>query len=382
MQYDVFISYSRKDTPIAEKICKALDDANITYFIDKQGIGGGLEFPKVIANAILESRLFLFLASENSYTSKFTNSEITFAFNKKPKETIVPYIIDNSSLPIDLEFVFSSINFRTLKDHPITPILINDIVHLLDETYVDSTTTSSSLCTRSKFKYLINSTLIILVTIEFLLIVIKGYDKVGAFYYHTYDYFFIIFAILCSTLTITGYINPRKLQLKNRAHVTLLYLLPTFASFALIAYMEKHSLPPYHISDSDSIHDVYPVIPKDTVMQNDVKIITDTIKKDNHEPKTDSVNSNNLGNTQSAPQLSNEASLALALKSSGSVQEQLLLKLAQRGYPKAFIPLAKYYLSNPLTHNKADRWANKAKKQYPKEANQIINYLKDSGYYD
>lgn len=60
MQYDVFISYSRKDTPIAEKICKALDDANITYFIDRQGIGGGLEFPKVIANAILESRLFLF----------------------------------------------------------------------------------------------------------------------------------------------------------------------------------------------------------------------------------------------------------------------------------------------------------------------------------
>ena len=92
MQYDVFISYSRKDTPIAEKICKALDDANITYFIDRQGIGGGLEFPKVIANAILESRLFLFLASENSYTSKFTSSEITFAFNKKPKETIVPYI--------------------------------------------------------------------------------------------------------------------------------------------------------------------------------------------------------------------------------------------------------------------------------------------------
>ena len=375
MQYDVFISYSRKDTPIAVKICKALDDANITYFIDRQGIGGGLEFPKVIANAILESRLFLFLASENSYTSKFTSSEITFAFNKKPKETIVPYIIDNSSLPIDLEFVFSSINFRTLKDHPITPILINDIIHLLDETNVDRTTANSSLCTRSKFKYLINSMLIILVTIEFVLIAIKGYDKVGALYYHTYDYFFITFAILCSILTITGYVNPRKLQLKNRAHVTLLYLLPTFASFALIAYMEKYSLPSYHISD----YNVYPVIQKDTVMKNDAKIITNTIiKKGNIEPKTDLVNSN----TQSTPQLSNEASLALALKSSGSEKEKLLLKLAQKGYSKAFIPLAKYYLSNPLTHNKADKWANKAKKQYTEEANDIIKCLKEYGYYD
>lgn len=65
-------------------------------------------------------------------------------------------------------------------------------------------------------------------------------------------------------------------------------------------------------------------------MQNEAKIITDEIKKDIHEPKTNSVNSNNLKNTQSTPQLSNEASLALALKSSGSEQEQLLLKLAQK----------------------------------------------------
>lgn len=387
MQYDVFISYSRKDTPIAEKICKALDDANITYFIDRQGISGGLEFPKVIANAILESRLFLFLASENSYTSKFTNSEITFAFNKKPKETIVPYIIDNSSLPIDLEFVFSSINFRTLKDHPITPILINDIIHLLGETHTDTTTIDSSLCVKRTFKYLINSALIILVAIEFLLIVIKGYDELRVFY-KTYDYFFIIFAMLCLVLTIIGYTNPEKLQLKSRIHVTLLYLLPTFASFTLNGNLEENphdvveELSHYHISDSIQSHNINPIIQKDSIMQNEVKVSTEVSKKNPHELKTNSINTNNLCNTQPVPQLSDEASFALALKSSGSTQEQLLLKLAQKGYSKAFIPLAKYYLSNPSTHDKADEWANKAKKKYSKEANQIINYLKDSGYYD
>ena len=41
-KYDVFISYSRKDTEIAERICAALQNNGITYFIDRQGIGGGM----------------------------------------------------------------------------------------------------------------------------------------------------------------------------------------------------------------------------------------------------------------------------------------------------------------------------------------------------
>ena len=60
--YDVFISYSRKDTNVANRICKAFDDAGITYFIDRQGIGGAYEFPAVLAEAIMSSKIFLYLA--------------------------------------------------------------------------------------------------------------------------------------------------------------------------------------------------------------------------------------------------------------------------------------------------------------------------------
>ena len=88
MQYDVFISYSRKDTEIANRVCEAFDKVGITYFIDRQGIGGGFEFPAVLAEAILNSHIFLFLASKNSYESKCTQAEITFAFNKKDKACI------------------------------------------------------------------------------------------------------------------------------------------------------------------------------------------------------------------------------------------------------------------------------------------------------
>ena len=131
MKYDVFISYSRKDTAIANRICEALDRAHISYFIDRQGIAGGFEFPTVLANAILESRIILYLASENSYASKFTNAELTFAFNEKPKNSILPYIIDGSELPSELRFVFSSINWRTMRDYPIETALIADLKTLL-----------------------------------------------------------------------------------------------------------------------------------------------------------------------------------------------------------------------------------------------------------
>ena len=131
MAYDVFISYSRKDTAIADKICKTFDSVGITYFIDRQGIGGGFEFPEVLANAILDSKIVLYLASENSYKSKFTNSELIFAFNEKPKNSILPYIIDGSNMPRGLRFVFSSINWRTKETHPIETVLLKDILLLL-----------------------------------------------------------------------------------------------------------------------------------------------------------------------------------------------------------------------------------------------------------
>lgn len=129
--YDVFISYSRKDADIANRICKAFDDAGITYFIDRQGIGGAYDFPEVLAEAIISSKIVLYLASNNSYASKFTQSEITFAFNRKSKGSILPYIIDNSSMPISLELVFSSINWRNMKEHPIETVLVDDLLRLL-----------------------------------------------------------------------------------------------------------------------------------------------------------------------------------------------------------------------------------------------------------
>lgn len=130
-KYDVFISYSRKDTAVADEITRAFEKEGISYFIDRKGIRGGMEFPMVLAKAIRESKVFLFLASENSYVSKFTQNEIVYAFNKKQKQDIIPYIIDGSELPEELEFTFSAINWRVIEQHPIETVLVDDILYRL-----------------------------------------------------------------------------------------------------------------------------------------------------------------------------------------------------------------------------------------------------------
>ena len=131
MAHEVFISYSRKDMAVADRICEAFDKAGISYFIDRQGISGGFEFPEVLASAIIECKVVLYLASHNSYASKFTNSELTFAFNEKSKNSVLPYIIDGSTMPPALRFVFAGVNWRNIKDHPIETTLVADILRML-----------------------------------------------------------------------------------------------------------------------------------------------------------------------------------------------------------------------------------------------------------
>jgi len=128
MAYDVFISYSRKDSKIAEEICSALSAAGLTYFIDREGIAAGQNFPQVLAEAVDASTVFLFLASRNSFQSRFTRGEVTYAFNHKHSGAIIPYIIDGSqTMPPDLELMLGNFNWRRRELCPVTPGLVEDI---------------------------------------------------------------------------------------------------------------------------------------------------------------------------------------------------------------------------------------------------------------
>lgn len=111
--YDVFISYSRKDAKIADKICKALDARGVKYFIDRKGVYSGGQFLQVLAESILSSKLLLLLCSRNSYDSEYTQKEINFAIQHKL--TIIPYIIDDSTMPSLYQLACANLNQREMK---------------------------------------------------------------------------------------------------------------------------------------------------------------------------------------------------------------------------------------------------------------------------
>ena len=133
MSYDVFISYSRKDTATADKILAALESAGFRCFIDRVGISGGADFPAVLSDAIINSKLILLLASQNSYKSEYTQKELVFTVNNKGSQYLFPLIIDGSALPKNLEFMLSNINWRMLsEDYTIEHELVEDIRNRLE----------------------------------------------------------------------------------------------------------------------------------------------------------------------------------------------------------------------------------------------------------
>ncbi len=249
-KYDVFISYSRKDTAVADAIIAAFEDAGITYFIDRQGIGGGIEFPAVLSKAIRESTVFLFLASKNSYQSKFTQSEIVYAFNKKQKQDIIPYIIDGSKMPEELEFTFSAINWRNIKEHPIETTLVNDVLLKIGKTRnkSDNTDSDGTFVAKGETKGdgVVHGFKFTGKTLAYIILSLAIISVLGAIivskefildHYNTLENVLCIMILASFLLTLIGYIRPASVCLASRKVVSQFYLssmLVFFFAFSII----------------------------------------------------------------------------------------------------------------------------------------------------
>lgn len=119
IQYDVFISYSRKDYVDEDKhiipgnavseIKELLKDNNISYWFDEEGINHGDAFAEKIATNIEKSLMVLFLSSSNANQSKWTNKEISTAtqWNKH----ILPVRLDDSAYNKSVMFYISDLDF-------------------------------------------------------------------------------------------------------------------------------------------------------------------------------------------------------------------------------------------------------------------------------
>jgi len=98
-KYDVFISYSRRDYSIADRIVSAFNTGNISYYRDQQSFDYSSNYLQSIIKIIDSCRVFLCVLSENAYSSEYVIKELEYALHGKGDSIVFPVIVDNSQLP-------------------------------------------------------------------------------------------------------------------------------------------------------------------------------------------------------------------------------------------------------------------------------------------
>lgn len=126
MPQDVFISYARKDYEDEEhhlipdnavsKIKELLNQNNISFWFDEDGIYSGDEFAPVIAKNIRDSEVFIFVSSANSNISEYTTGEIATA--KLYKKKIIPLRVDNSEYNPSVILYLAALDYLDYYKNP------------------------------------------------------------------------------------------------------------------------------------------------------------------------------------------------------------------------------------------------------------------------
>ena len=120
----VFISYAKKDyiAPdggaipgnCIDQVIHALQEAGITYWLDREQLAGGETYAERIARNIKECDVFLFLSSEAANASEWTRREIGTAVTQGKR--IIPVRLDNSPYDDAVNLYLSSIQYIDAKE--------------------------------------------------------------------------------------------------------------------------------------------------------------------------------------------------------------------------------------------------------------------------
>lgn len=135
--YDVFISYSRRDSEQVHKIADRLSQEGYNIWIDKDGIETGDAFKSVIVKAIKKSKLFLFFSSKTANESPWTVKEVNTAVYLK--KIIIPIKLDSADYNDSILFDLVGLDYISYNDDPSKSMreLLKSIKKKLGDTGVD-----------------------------------------------------------------------------------------------------------------------------------------------------------------------------------------------------------------------------------------------------
>lgn len=114
MKHQVFISYSRRDEQSVESIKAILDENQIPYWIDKEGIFSGENYKEVIVDAIEVAKVVIFVSSANSNASINVIRELGYAVQQR--KTIIPVLLDDAQYAKSIRLDIADIDQIEFKD--------------------------------------------------------------------------------------------------------------------------------------------------------------------------------------------------------------------------------------------------------------------------
>ena len=114
MEYDIFVSYSRKDSAVVQSVVDRLKAEGYCCWMDVTGIESSDEFKRVLVKAIRHSKVVLFFSSANSNNTEWTVKEINIAVQmKKP---IIPVRLDDAPYDDSILFDLSGLDYIPCQD--------------------------------------------------------------------------------------------------------------------------------------------------------------------------------------------------------------------------------------------------------------------------
>ncbi|MBI1279437.1 MAG: TIR domain-containing protein [Anaerolineaceae bacterium] len=121
MKNDVFISYSSKDRPFAQKLAKALEQQGISVWIDRDDIRAGIKWSSAIQEGLDLSSVIIVIISHDSMSSKNVEDEWQYFLDKR--KPIVPILHSRAD---NIHFQLMRIQYIDFVNNP-----FEDAVQLL-----------------------------------------------------------------------------------------------------------------------------------------------------------------------------------------------------------------------------------------------------------
>jgi hypothetical protein len=129
----LFISYSRIDTALVDKIVEHLKKEKLSIWIDRSNIEAARQWPEQISTAIKACECFLLIVSSNSIGSSNVLAELNIAHHANVP--ILPLHLEKISLPNSWEYQLAGIQFLDVNPDRIPDLdrIVTSIQSLLGQ---------------------------------------------------------------------------------------------------------------------------------------------------------------------------------------------------------------------------------------------------------